>query len=178
MPSSCLSFVLSATWPFPDSATGVLPQGGDVRLQAPHLRKMHWGLNGTDAGYENSVTFRIQHGGYFVSVYGDTASRYTLIAFTHTGATNPLNEEHVGDALARRSSLEAQWQDGKLKMYWKTPGGDVGDKYQLYMVTMLPDHSRKEIGTCGQGLADLATSEANPLIRHVSFYPSVHLLQS
>jgi hypothetical protein len=48
----------SETWPFPDNSTGVYPQGGDNRLQAPHLRSMKWGLNGTRSGYTNSVTFR------------------------------------------------------------------------------------------------------------------------
>jgi hypothetical protein len=48
----------SETWPFPDSSTGSQPQGGDIRLDSPHLRKMKWGLNGTNGGYANSLTFR------------------------------------------------------------------------------------------------------------------------
>jgi hypothetical protein len=90
------------------------------------------------------------------------------MAFTHTGPVNPLQQENSGESLSRRSSLSANWQDGKLKMYWNTTGAHEGDTYQLYMVVMLPDDSTKGIGQCGQDYADMYTDDPDPLIRHVS----------
>jgi hypothetical protein len=102
-------------------------------------------------------------------VYGETDTKYTIMAFTHTGPVNPLQEEQSGESLSRRSSLSAQWQDGKLKLYWNTTGAHSGDTYQLYMVTMLPNNADHDIGRCGQDHADMPTDDPDPLIRHVRF---------
>lgn len=160
----------SPTWPFPDNSTGIKEQGADKRMAgSDQLGKMKWGLNGTKVGYENALTFRIQHGGYFVSVYGETDANYHIMAYTHNGQNNPLQEPHEGIALQRRASLKSEWENGELKVKWNSSGlSDNNAEYQLYMVKMPTGSDVVEPGVCGQNNADLEASGGEELIRHSS----------
>jgi hypothetical protein len=131
---------------------------------------MKWGLNGTKAGYENALTFRIQHGGYLISVFAETNATFQIMAYTHEGTKNPLKEAHEGIALQRRNSLLSEWENGELRVKWNSSDEEGEDEaeYQLYMVKMPVDDGAIEPGRCGQSNADLETNSAADLIQHSS----------
>ena len=92
-------------WPFPDINTGVNPQG------TPPLR---WGMASARDAQENSVTFRLRYGSFFISVYAATDVEYTLRAFLHNGDTIAMQNAHSGPAKERRMSMQAAWLAGQL----------------------------------------------------------------
>ena len=52
-----------------------------------------------------------------MAVFGETDSTYRIVAYTHNGQNNPLQEPHEGIALQRRSSLTSEWENGELKVW-------------------------------------------------------------
>lgn len=158
---------MTDTWPFPDKQTGVIAQPPDQDLTSSSspsspLPATLWGRNGTQSGFENVVTFRLQHGSYFISVYGAGAvgseeeSSFQLTAVTHSAMHNPLLDASQGKHLQRRRSLQALWDKGRLKLMWNTTGGAADDLYQLMMLKGSSQH-----GICNVTLARLL-SGASP----------------
>ena len=156
------------TWPFPDKQTGVIAQPPDADLpssSSSSLPATLWGRNGTQSGFENVLTFRVQHGSYFISVYGagavggegdlDGSSSFQLTAITHGAGRNPLLDASQGQHLLRRRSLEALWDKGRLKLKWNTTGGEPADLYQLMMLKGDGQH-----GICNVTLARLLSGAA------------------
>jgi hypothetical protein len=152
------------TWPFPDKTTGVLPQGvsGTFGNLTHNITKRIWGRSSTRDALENAITFKIQHESYFVSVYAESDTHYTLMAKTFTGKRNPVQVNHLGAHRQRRLSIEHEWKLGQLQITWNTSGAELADKYQLYMTAMPVGNDIREKGTCGQALQNMGTLDNVP----------------
>ena len=157
------------TWPFPDDRTGVTAQPPDAGLQADGgggagLPAVKWGLAAREAGYENALTFRIGHGSYLISVYGESEADFQLAALTHVGLSNPLQRASEGVARQRRFSLSAAWAEGQLALSWNTTGAAMDDTFQLYMLKSPARGIYSAVqrrGICGAELTDLPNGRSS-----------------
>jgi hypothetical protein len=93
----------TATWPFPDNSTGIHPQGPEVEvdgtvlvpdanLEYPgrYFQEVTYGFAGTEPVEINAITIPIKHTGYFISVYGEYESYFSISATTAPCKPLPL----------------------------------------------------------------------------------------
>ena len=122
-----------------------------------------WGTRAASGGIESTITFVVKSPGFFVSIYSEMDSEFTIFADIHSdAASNPVTLRSTGASAARRGSLKAEWGSeggGALILRWNSIGGTQTDKFQIYMLKQ-PDGARADLfqgyGLCGTEGADLA----------------------
>ena len=163
------------TWPFPDvNHTAVLAQPLDADLAKRNVtfgqppssgrsswmaRTTPWGDRTDSEGVETTLTIVVRHPGYFVSVYSEMDTQFTLLTHLHPdAASNPVTMRGSSSDKARRASLSARWDDaGTVKVAWSGDGGGRMDQYQIYILKQ-PDEglaTSRGQGVCGLVGADL-----------------------